>query len=267
MCTFMSILHANNPLKKIVGLELEGKWPSYLKCSSLFAALFLGVTLGTPATEASNWSTNGNFTLKPTFSSTSDWTFGQSKWANEIAFEKSIMGQEFKLAALPKKFSGATKLDQLFSLIASVEAPHRQYDAVHHKAKVMPPHLPTKMTIGEIFTWIEATPKQFHAIGRYQIIPDTLAYLVQAEQLDPSETFSETLQDKLALRLLNDAGWRKFQANELSTNDFMDRIARVWAGFPLENGKSAYDGLAGNRAVITRTHFEKAMADIFGERL
>lgn len=30
------------------------------------------------------------------------------------------------------------------------------------------------MTIGENLAWIEATPNQHHAVGRYQVIPKTL---------------------------------------------------------------------------------------------
>ncbi len=266
MCTLMSILHANSPLRNFWIIESQNNWPTKLKVSILYATVLFGLTLGVQTSEAAGWSTNGSFTLEEKVSNKSDWTFGQSNWKSQIAFEKSVMGQEFKLAALPKQFEGKTKLDQLFSLIASVEAPHLQYDAVHHKAKIKPLHNPTKLTIGEVFEWIEATPNQFHAIGRYQIIPDTLAYLVQAEKLSLDQRFSEQVQDQLALRLLNDAGWQKFQNHEISTKAFMDRIANVWAGFPLENGQSAYDGIAGNRAVITRANFETAMNNIFGER-
>ena len=232
--------------------------------SRTILGLFATILLATDA-YSQDWTTSGDFNLKPLTVAARDWTFGQSKWSSQVAFEKSVMGQEFKLAALPKKFSGATKLDQLFSLIASVEAPHLQYDAVHYQARTKPKSAPTLMTIGELFEWIEETPNQFHAIGRYQFIPDTLAYLADAEKLDRSQLFSKELQDQLALRLLNDAGWTKFQSREMSISAFMDRIARVWAGFPLESGKSAYDGVAGNRAVITRQEYETAMRAIFGD--
>jgi len=232
--------------------------------SRTILGLFAIILLATDA-YPQDWTTSGDFKLKPLNVATEEWTFGQSKWSSQVAFEKSVMGQEFKLAALPKKFSGATKLDQLFSLIASVEAPHLQYDAVHYQARIKPKSAPTLLTIGELFAWIEETPNQFHAIGRYQFIPDTLAYLADAEKLDRSQLFSKELQNQLALRLLNDAGWTKFQSREMSLSAFMDRIARVWAGFPLESGKSAYDGIAGNRAVITRQEYETAMRAIFGD--
>lgn len=59
-----------------------------------------------------------------------------------------------------------------------------------------------------------------------------------------------------------DAGWTRFQLGELSLGTFTDRIARAWAGFPLENGQSAYEGIAGNRAVISRKRFKEAMSAI-----
>jgi hypothetical protein len=43
----------------------------------------------------------------------------------------------------------------------------------------------------------------------------------------------------------------------------MERVARVLAGFPLSNGKSSYDGVAGNRAVITWDRYMAALQTIF----
>lgn len=82
VCLFMSNKVANNSQLTIVGLDLEIKWPSKLMGSAYCATLLLGVALGTPASETSNWPTNGNFTLKLAFSSSSDWTFGQSICSN-----------------------------------------------------------------------------------------------------------------------------------------------------------------------------------------
>lgn len=67
----------------------------------------------------------------------------------------------------------------------------------------------------------------------------------------------------MAERLLKDAGWTRFQLGELSLGTFTDRIARVWASFPMENGQSAYEGIVGNRAVISRERFREAMSAIF----
>ncbi len=63
--------------------------------------------------------------------------------------------------------------------------------------------------------------------------------------------FDKGLQDQLAIRLLIDAGLGKFEAGTLTLDQYMDRVAGVWAGLPLQNDKSAYDGIAGNRASST----------------
>jgi len=127
------------------------------------------------------------------------------------------------------------RLNLLLSLIASAEAGPAGYDAIHHRAWVLPDKAPTQMTIQEIIDWIDATPRQNHAIGRYQIIPMTLSYLVAAENVPMTAVFSPALQDRLAV-----------------------------AGLPLGSGLSAYEGFAGNSATISRQHYETRFAEIFG---
>ena len=70
--------------------------------------------------------------------------------------------------------TGTAQVDRLLSLIARAEAGSAGYNAVQHGARVRPAALPTQMTLGEIYQWIDDTPGQPHAIGRYQFIPPTL---------------------------------------------------------------------------------------------
>lgn len=156
------------------------------------------------------------------------------------------------------------QLDRLLSLIASAEAGPAGYNAIHHRAWVLPDKAPTEMTIQEIIDWIDATPRQNHAIGRYQIIPMTLSYLVAAENVPMTAVFSPALQDRLAVRLINDAGLPEFLSGQMAPADFLDSLAFVWAGLPLGSGLSAYEGFAGNSATISRQHYETRFAEIFG---
>jgi muramidase (phage lysozyme) len=119
------------------------------------------------------------------------------------------------------------------------------------------------MTLEQIFKWIEDTPGQHHAIGRYQFIPSTLADLQRRTGLGPSTRFNRATQDALANILIYDAGFARFQTGALSRYDFMTNLARIWAGLPLSNGRSAYHGYAGNKATITRNAYETYMAQIF----
>ena len=152
---------------------------------------------------------------------------------------------------------------QLLSLIAQAEAGPAGYDAVQYGARVPPSAPPTRLTLAEIYAWIDATPGQPHAIGRYQFIPSTLRRLADGQGMGPDTPFTPAVQDRLAVILLEDAGLQQFQAGALARVDFMHSLARIWAGLPLPDGSSYYEGLAGNRATMTWARFEDGMARIW----
>ncbi|WP_136441173.1 hypothetical protein [Pacificoceanicola onchidii] len=160
---------------------------------------------------------------------------------------------------------GGTPIQRLRHLIAQAEAGAKGYDAVVWAAKIKPPKRPTAMTVQEIYTWIKATPGQHHAIGRYQFIPATLRRLVKKLGVDPSERFSPQLQDRLADQLLAEAGLSGMMAGRISRRDFMNNIAKIWAGLPNSTGKSHYAGYAGNKATMSWARFEREMKAIFPE--
>lgn len=156
---------------------------------------------------------------------------------------------------------GAIK--RLMQLIASAEAGSAQYDAVQHAARIKPAKRPTAMTLGEIYDWIAKTPGQQHAIGRYQFIPATLKRLAKSAGAGADERFTPKLQDRLAHQLLEEAGLSAMLAKRISRTDFMNNLAKIWAGLPTSSGKSYYHGYAGNRATMTWAHFDAQMAMIF----
>ncbi|KUF10688.1 hypothetical protein [Pseudoponticoccus marisrubri] len=152
---------------------------------------------------------------------------------------------------------------RLRSLIASAEAGAKGYDAVQYGATRRPDRPPTAMTIGEIYEWIRETPGQPHAIGRYQFIPPTLRRLVRAEGLSTTARFSPAVQDRLADRLLAEAGMAAFRGGTLSRHAFMHNLSKIWAGLPTASGKSYYHGYAGNKATMSWDRFDREMARIF----
>ena len=163
--------------------------------------------------------------------------------------------------ALPQSSDQLGKLRALISYAEAASA--GGYDAVHSSAAIKPPKRPTLMTIAEIQRWVSATPGQQHAIGNYQIIPATLESLVARTGLPKDTLFSVTTQDALANVLIADAEYVQFLDGKISIAKFMDNLAQIWAGLPLGNGKSAYDGLAGNKATISRATFDLHMRSIF----
>ncbi len=152
---------------------------------------------------------------------------------------------------------------QLLELIARAEAGAAGHDAVQHGARIPPPRAPTAMTLGEIHQWIAATPGQPHAIGRYQFIPPTLRRVAAEAGFSPGTRFTPEVQDALALILLEEAGLTAFRDGTLDRRSFMARLARIWAGLPLPNGRSHYEGQAGNRATMSWQAFEGGMARIW----
>ena len=57
--------------------------------------------------------------------------------------------------------------------------------------------------------------------------------------------FTPQVQDALADLLLIEAGFQQFQRGEMPRAEFMHNLAKIWAGLPLPNGKSYYQGYAG----------------------
>lgn len=159
--------------------------------------------------------------------------------------------------------SAPPNLKQLLNLIASAEAGKANYDAVQYGATKKPPKKPTNMTIAEINAWIDATPGQPHAIGRYQFIPATLRRLVRHQGVKAQARFSPALQDQLAHQLIEEAGYSAFLAAEMPRKKFMLNLAKIWAGLPTSSGKSYYEGYAGNSASLSYRHFDAEMARIF----
>lgn len=158
---------------------------------------------------------------------------------------------------------GSTEAEKIRNLIAEAEAGRKGYDEVNGGARVKPPKPPSIMTIAEIYAWIDATPGQPHAIGRYQFIPDTLRRLVADQNVSRQAVFTPALQDRLADQLLAEAGLLAFKRGEITRRSFMYRLAKIWAGLPLPSGESYYEGYAGNKATMTWARFDGAMARIF----
>ncbi|MGB0496918.1 MAG: hypothetical protein ACPGID_01150 [Rubricella sp.] len=179
---------------------------------------------------------------------------------NPLDFVGSFL--EPDLIAPPASITEA-ELRALRDLIARAEAGAAGYDAVQHGAVIRPPDRPTQMTLSAILRWIEETPGQPHAIGRYQIIPSTLRDLIAVTNTPLTARYTPELQDRFADILMARGGLNAFAEGRLDAAGLMDGLARVWAGLPLANGRSAYYGIAGNRAVITRADYEATMATIF----
>lgn len=104
------------------------------------------------------------------------------------------------------------------------------------------------MTLGEIDklqTKMLAHPKNHwnsSAVGMFQIVRTTLRKLKKDMRLSDSVKFTAEVQDLMALRLLEGRGLDKWLDGTLSTNAFIDNLAKEWASLPQSNGVGAYKG-------------------------
>jgi len=67
------------------------------------------------------------------------------------------------------------------------------------------------------------------------------------------------VQELLANLLLAEAGLDQVLRGEIDRITFKRNLARIWAGFPLPNGKSYYQGFAGNKATMSWQRFAKKL--------
>jgi conjugal transfer mating pair stabilization protein TraG len=116
----------------------------------------------------------------------------------------------------------------------------------------------TAMTVKEVLAW----QKQFigqgnssSAVGRYQFIDSTLQELVRELEIDDNRKFDETLQDRLAVALLERRGMHAYLDNKMSREEFAHSLSKEWAALPKVIGEhpeqSYYAGDGLNKAQLS----------------
>jgi muramidase (phage lysozyme) len=150
--------------------------------------------------------------------------------------------------------TGASTQDPKANVIldfVSVEESNGNYDAyIGHANSTKDLSV---MTIAEIYAFMnqlvdDGEPSS--AIGRYQFIHPTLSTLIQRRMIPLTTLFTPTLQDQLAVMLLNDRQYSAWLSNGITDEEFAHNISCEWASLPdpLNGGKSHYDGVGPNHA-------------------
>lgn len=144
----------------------------------------------------------------------------------------------------------------LLETIAKGES-NGNYNAYFGNAKNMTIRF-TEMSVAEVLQWqadYVAQGSVSSAVGKYQIIRPTLAGLVKELKLDTSKKFDKTLQDKMAMRLIERRGAIQFVDSKLSRDDFAANLSKEWAALPrvtgANPGESHYAGDGVNKARIS----------------
>lgn len=127
----------------------------------------------------------------------------------------------------------------------------------------------TEMSLEEVLRWQGEYVNQGQpssAVGRYQIIRPTLNGLVREHKLDPKARFDKTMQDKLAIMLLERRGAKQYVKKKISRDQFAARLAQEWAALPRITGEhpqqSYYAGDGINVARVSIEDIYRAIAKI-----
>ncbi len=116
----------------------------------------------------------------------------------------------------------------------------------------------TDMTIGEVLEWQDSHVKDGNvssAVGKYQIIKPTLTELVDKLGIDQSVKFDKTLQDQMAIALIERRGSIEYVDSKLTREQFAANLAKEWAALPKITGanpdESYYSGDGINKSNIS----------------
>ncbi len=116
----------------------------------------------------------------------------------------------------------------------------------------------TAMTVGEVMEWQQvyvANGSPSSAVGKYQFVSTTLQGLVRELRINMSARFDATLQDKLAIRLLERRGVNAYMDGKISREQLAHNLSQEWAALPRVLGDhpeaSYYAGDGLNHVKIT----------------
>jgi hypothetical protein len=134
--------------------------------------------------------------------------------------------------------------------IGQAESGKMGYDAANNgKAGDMPNGMPglSSKKVGEVMQLQSDKPRRLFAAGKYQIIPDTLARLVNSGVVGVNDTFDAKTQDKLGQALYD----KRIAA---AGNDPMRQqfeLSKEWAAIANPyTGSSYYSGKGNNKASL-----------------
>lgn len=112
------------------------------------------------------------------------------------------------------------------------------YDVVYGKIRKqdLPPKPITQMTVREVRAYQESLRGRYDSrpVGALQIIPSTLDEEIRKGTVSPDDMFDQATQDKLTLSRMQMRGLGKWQAGQMSTEDFGTNMAREWASLPVQ---------------------------------
>lgn len=116
----------------------------------------------------------------------------------------------------------------------------------------------TAMSVADVLAWQKdfiAKGSPSSAVGRYQFVNTTLSGLITSLKIDPETPFDQSLQDKLAVALLERRGLQAYMNKQINRDEFAHNLSMEWAALPRVIGdnpsQSYYEGDGLNQARLS----------------
>lgn len=124
----------------------------------------------------------------------------------------------------------------------------------------------TNMTIAQVMEFQKGMHKgngfESSAVGKYQVISGTLRSVLKEAGVSEADKFDAATQDKIAVALLKRRGLNSYLQGGMTKEQFMDNIAKEWAGLPSSSGKSHYAGVGSNKHGTSRDEVSGALSTV-----
>lgn len=153
----------------------------------------------------------------------------------------------------------------LLEFISIAEGTNGNYDAIYGNGAQSTVKF-SQMSLAEVIKYQKNFVNEWSpssAIGKYQFLYGTLQDMVKKYGIDPDETFSAEMQDKLAILKMKERGLDRFKSTGDVTS-FQRNLSKEWASLPKDSsGKSyyAWDGL--NHALVKPADIQKQLGTFF----
>lgn len=194
--------------------------------------------------------------------------FEQKVKSKQLQATKTVVGMD-RLATLDGSLSEGAFIDA----ITIGESGAAGYDARVYGNRFDKGFVPSESTVAQVIEqqMVSRSRGGNSAVGKFQFIYPTLKELTDTAiaegRLDPSQKFDKGVQDMLAKDLaMKDPAIAAYVNSPNPTPEqeekAMDALAGIWASFPMANGQSAYRGVAGNKAHLTRAQSRSAAQDL-----
>lgn len=123
----------------------------------------------------------------------------------------------------------------------------------------------SNMTVAEVMqqqSLDKNDPNKLFAVGKYQIIPETLKQAVAQGVIKPTDKFDQTTQDKAYVYLTQQRSAVKnfITGKSNDINSANDELGKVWASVQKSNGQGHYDKDGVNKARTSTQDVQSALA-------